>query len=130
VNDKSEPERGTQIMVQKADLPLRNDESVAEFTQKLDRAMTEHFKGLELPKKPRHLWINEVYTDRAVASICWVSKEDEMSEPSTNYQLSYSRANNGAFSFGDATEVERKTTWSKQQTVKKSVDDDFWKGAV
>jgi len=131
VNDETEKAQvGTVVMVEKADLPLRNQESIGEFNEKMDRALTEHFKGLELPKKPRHLWINEVYADRIVACINWFTKEDELHDPSTHYQLSYTRGANGVFTFGGATEVERKTSWTKRAELRKRLADDFWKGAV
>jgi len=119
-------------MVQKADIPLVGEESVGEFTEKLDRALTDHFRGLKLSKKPRYLYISELYSDKAVANVGWAEESrDELRSPNTYYQISYKRGPGGAFSFGDnVTEVDRHTTWAPKAKVSKRLDDDFWKGVM
>ena len=119
------------VMVEKANLPLLNDESIGEFNGKLDHAVTEHFRGLKLEKKPRYLYISELYTDKMVVDVGWAEEsEEELRSPSTYYRLGYKRGPGGAFSFGTVEEVDRKTVWNTKSKVEKRLDDDFWNGVT
>lgn len=131
MNEKTTEPGMDRVMVMKADIPLLDEESTGEFTEKLDRALTEHFRGLKLDKKPRYLYVSEIYADRVVANVNWINVDrDELSAPSTYYRLDYKRGTGGAFTFGAVEEVDRKTTWMPRAKVSKRLDDDFWKGAV
>lgn len=119
------------VMVEKAALPLVGEESTGEFSEKLDRAVTEHFRGLKLDKKPRYLYISELYADRMVVNVGWAEEsKDELRSPSTYFRLGYKRGPGGAFSFGTVEEVDRQTTWNTIAKVEKRLDDDFWKRVV
>lgn len=119
------------IMVEKAALPLVGEESTGEFNEKLDRAVTEYFRGLKLEKKPRYLYISELYADKMVVSIGWAEESrDELRSPSSYYRLSYKRGPGGAFSFGTVEEVDRHTTWNTITKVEKRLDENFWKGVA
>jgi len=122
---------GCEVMVAKADLPLIGEESIGDLQSKLDAALTEHFRGLKLEKKPRWLWISELYSEKVVVNIGWAEESrDELRAPDTFYRLSYHRSPGGAFTFGEVEEVERSTTWSSKGRVEKRLDDDFWKGVM
>lgn len=131
MSDETEKAVVGHVMVEKAALPLVGEESTGEFSEKLDRAVTEHFRGLKLDKKPRYLYISELYADKMVVSVGWAEEnKDELRSPSTYFRLGYKRGPGGAFSFGTVEEVDRKTVWNTRSKVEKRLDNDFWKGVA
>lgn len=133
MSDKTESlPRGTEVMVEKADLPLKNKESVEDFNRKLEEGLREYFHILEFSDTIGDIWTTEIYPDRVIVSVWWdPDKSDLRSRGSTYYEVPYKRQASG-FKFGDVKEVERKVTWIPKVEVKiqKSADKDLWKGTV
>lgn len=123
------------VHVEKAELPLKNGESMNEFRERLQGLASEHFKGLDIGAEIESLWVDEFYPDSVVVSASWKRKrgdslkEQVHPEGWTHFQAAYT-AKNAEITFGDTVEVERRVTWVKKSKVQKCLQDSVWKGVL
>lgn len=131
MSDKTEElPRGTEVMVEKADLPLGEGESLNDFNRKLEEGLKEHFHKLEFSDKISDIWPTEIYPDRVVTNVYWDhEKTDLRSRGPSFFQVPYKRSSTG-FEFGETTEVERNTTWVPKVKIQKSTDKGLWDDVI
>lgn len=123
------------VHVEKAELPLKNGESMNEFRERLQGLASEHFKGLDIGAEIESLWVDEFYPDNVVVSASWKRKRgDSLKEQAhpegwSHFQVVYT-SKNSEISFGDTVEVERRVTWVKKSKVQKREQESLWKGLL
>lgn len=108
------------VIVRKATIALSGDESIDSYCQKVSQAGVAHAKmKLNFTKDGSNgAWPVEIYGDKMIVA---AYKGDSKTK---YYAFKYTRDKNGAFSFDNLTEVERKTSYqpvSPLATVNKSI---------
>lgn len=93
------------VTVHKAAIPIGAKESVGDFTQAIHKAAQDHVVK-KLGVKTYDCWPREVFGDSVVMS-CYLPD----GKGSKLYQMTYTRAKDGSFSFGDLIEVQAKTSY-------------------
>lgn len=108
------------VLVHKADIPLRDNESLSSFTSKLSSSGIDYIsKKLKLKtntqdyQKRDSAYSFEIFYSKAVFSV-WRAKKGEKEQK--YYSLDYTRKDNGDFQFNNLKEVEIKREF---QEVKK-----------
>jgi len=109
------------VIVHKANLPLKTNESVSSFTNSLHEAARHHMAlKSNTTYEKLDAWLVETYSDKLVMSVY------QDSGPNKYYAYTYKRETTGAFTFGEPAEMERVTVYKpKEQLVAKSVFGEF-----
>lgn len=97
------------VVVHKANIPVRSGESLDKFISKLSEASRTHCeKKFALSREAGdYCWMIEAFSGSVIMSV------DKRKMSRKMFAMSYSRdGQSGAFTFGDAIEVERKTSFA------------------
>jgi len=120
------------VVVHKANIPVKSGESLDKFIGKLSSEARDHcYKKFAMNRESGdYCWMVEAFSGSVIMTV------DKKNTPNKMFAMTYSRdAKTGNFTFGEAIEVERKTTFAAvkltqalaQQPVGKSVEKDVTK---
>lgn len=114
----------TVFRMNKADLPLKEDESVSEFTDRLHKWIASNYGKLDLPEKADYMWIAELYKDNLVLSVS-IKREGLIPIRDLYYRMTWVMKGDD-FVLGKPEEVIRQTTWIPKSKVRKA-QENLWK---
>lgn len=126
-------EKETRVQVEKAQLPLQQNESVNAFLTELRKAVTKYlFEKLKIKVDREkglggNVWTCDVFSDQVVSEVTTYEKN----KPTVYrfFATPYSRASTGEIALGEPVEVERRVTYVPKVTVAKSAGG-FWGGVL
>ncbi len=100
-------------LVHKASLPLQDDESVSTFMTNLRSALQSHiFKKLNLSDKTSNVYMIETYGDKCVSDVYTAPSIGASNSTYKYYVVAYTRKDDGAFTFGEVSEVQPTKVWT------------------
>lgn len=108
------------VIVHKANIPLRNGESIGQFTRELSDAGRKHvLQKLNIAGKEGGAFMVEAFADKVIFATF-----KDFKEPTKHHAFKFTRDRAGNFEFGSLTEVKRVTTFKPKDTfpIKKSVN--------
>lgn len=117
--------------VHKANLPLRSNESVEDFTKAAKKALKEHIGG-----DIEWVYIDSVFADYLVAEVATRTGDQTKT---TYIRIPFSRDANGVFTFGDSVEVVPQRIFvpvakaaeaSGDVEIVKAAGESFWGGLI
>ena len=106
-----------EVTIYKQNLPLMSGESTNDFARAIEQAATKKLQGDTLSSPCHSSWTRAIFSDNVVMSV------SQQSGPSKLAQMSYKRDKQGAFTFGEPSEVKSRTSYVPVATsVTKSGD--------